>query len=130
MPATSLPRSGRTPPRKSASLLRTDSAFPHFELVWNQADEEADQELLLELQRRVVTELVDDLAGNIRKQGHEFEGGPSEQESNSWQRAIWLTTGWSKEALRDPRPDPKHRYQLPDYARVRPQDQDARTHGP
>lgn len=110
-------------------LASNGLCFPHFELVWGQA-EQADQELLLELQRRVVTELVDDLAENIRKQGHEFEDGPSEQESNSWQRAIWLTTGWSKEALRDPRPDPEHRYQLPDYARVRPADREPRDREP
>jgi hypothetical protein len=94
--------------------------FPHFQLVWERAEDPAEQELLLELQGRVVAELVRDLSENIRKQGHEVQGGPSERESNSWQRAIYLTTGWSKDALRDPRPDPERRYQLPEYARVRP----------
>ena len=94
--------------------------FPHFEMVWERAEDLVEQELLLELQGRVVAEVVNDLAENIRKQGHEVEGGPSERESTSWQRAIYVTAGWSKDALRDPRPGPERRYQLPEYARVRP----------
>jgi hypothetical protein len=94
--------------------------FPHFQLTWERAEELVEQELLLELQGRVVAEIANDLAENIRKQGHEVAGGPSERESSSWQWAIYLTAGWSKEALRDPPPDPDRRYQLPEYARVRP----------
>ena len=94
--------------------------FPHLRLVWERAGDPADRELLLELQRRVIANVANDLHENIRKQGHEYPGTPTEQETRSWERAIFLTVGWSREALRDPPPAPDERYQLPDYARVRP----------
>jgi hypothetical protein len=89
--------------------------FPHFAMVWDRADE-AHRELLLELQRRVVSETADQLSENIRKQGHEYDGDPEEHEAESWRRAIYLTAGWEKEALRDePTGQP---YEVPDYAKI------------
>jgi hypothetical protein len=92
--------------------------FPHFAMVWARAEDGEERELLLDLQRRVVADVITGLEANIAKQGHEQAEGPSDRESMSWQRAIHLTAGWSKEALRDDPPDPEHRYQLPEYARV------------
>jgi hypothetical protein len=111
---------------ESSRALLLDSnglCFPHFALVWDRANREQ-RELLLELQHRVVTETADGLSENIRKQGHEYEGDPEERESESWRRAIYLTAGWEKAALRD---DPPERpYEVPHYARIatsnKPQD--------
>jgi hypothetical protein len=94
--------------------------LPHFELAWRAADSPSKRELLLEVQRRAVNQTVGDLVENVRKQGHEYEGEPEEREASSWQRAIHLTAGWSKDALRDERPAPGQRYELPHFARVRP----------
>lgn len=94
--------------------------FPHFALAWRAANERQ-RELLLEVELRAARQVVKDLVENVRKQGHEYPGEPEEREATSWQRAIHLTAGWSKEALRDEPPPPERRYQLPDYARVRPQ---------
>ena len=89
--------------------------FPHFALVWDRAD--ADQrQLLLELQRRVVSGTTDHLQENIRKQGHEYDGEPKDHEAESWRRAIYLTAGWEKEALRDEPPERPD--EIPHYARV------------
>ena len=89
--------------------------FPHFAQVWNRANHEQ-RELLVELQRRVVSETADQLSENIRKQGHEFDGEPDRHEAESWRRAIYLTAGWEKEALRD---EPTGRpYEVPEYARI------------
>jgi hypothetical protein len=89
--------------------------FPHFAMVWDRADQ-GERELLLELQRRVVSETADHLSENIRKQGHEFDGDPEEHEAESWLRAIYLTAGWEKAALRDDPPD--RPYEVPHYARI------------
>jgi hypothetical protein len=110
------------PSSRERLLKGSGLCFPHFELVWRHADERADRELLLELERRAVADLVRDLTENIRKQGHEYPGDPDKREADSWQLAIQLTTGWSREALRDEPPPPERRYQLPSYARVRPED--------
>jgi len=97
----------------------TGLCFPHFELVWDRAEDPGEQELLLDLQSRVVARLVEELSENIRKQGHEYDGKPADQEDSSWRRAIYLTAGWPREALRDEPPAPEDRYILPDFARVR-----------
>lgn len=94
--------------------------LPHFELAWQTAGGPGQRELLLEVQRRAVNQVVRDLVENVRKQGHEYEGGPEEREASSWERAIHLTAGWSREALRDEPPEPGRRYELPHFARVRP----------
>jgi hypothetical protein len=94
--------------------------LPHFELTWRTAKEPSQRELLLDVQRRAVNAVVRDLLENVRKQGHEYRGDPDEREASSWQRAIHLTAGWSKEALRDDPPEPGRRYELPHFARVRP----------
>jgi hypothetical protein len=98
--------------------------FPHFELVWVRANG-AERTLLLDLQRRVVRETVDDLGENIRKLGHEFHGEPKEREADSWRRAMYLTAGWAKEALRD---EPVgHPYEVPHYARFATRTEPRRT---
>ena len=89
--------------------------FPHFELVWDRADPD-ERTMLLELQRRVVSETGHQLQENIRKQGHEYDGEPEDDEAESWRRAIYLTAGWEKEALRDE--PPERPYEVPHYARV------------
>ncbi len=102
-------------PRSRKLLLESNGlCFPHFAMVWGRANPEQ-RGLLLALQRRVVSETADHLSENIRKQGHEYEGGPEEHEADSWRRAIYLTAGWEKEALRDQ--PPEHPYEVPHYAR-------------
>jgi hypothetical protein len=94
--------------------------LPHFELTWRTANGPHQRELLLDVQRRAVNAVVRDLVENVRKQGQEYRGDPDDREASSWQRAIHLTAGWSKEALRDDPPEPGQRYELPHFARVRP----------
>jgi hypothetical protein len=70
------------------------------------------------VQRRVLSELIADLEENIRKQGHEYDGEPTEREAASWARAIQVTAGWPKESLRDPLPAPEDRYRPPDFSQT------------
>ena len=119
-----------TSPRSRERFLVSEGiCLPHFQLVWAYARDEGERELLLTVQRRVVAELIEDLGQNIRKQGHEYDGEPSEREGESWARAMRLTTGWPKEALRDPPPGPDERYVLPEFARVT-EEQRQRHHSP
>jgi hypothetical protein len=67
--------------------------FRHFDLVWGKARRDQ-RELLLEVQRRSVGSLVEQLREHIRKQGHEARDEPKGNEEDSWLRAIWLTAGW------------------------------------
>jgi hypothetical protein len=107
-------------PRSRERFLASNGiCFPHLGLVWERAGE-TERELLLEVQRRVIGELIAELGENIRKQGHEFDGEPSEREGDSWARAIQLTAGWPKEALRDPPPPPEDRYRPPDFSKATP----------
>ncbi len=103
---------------------------PHFRLAWEHAPDAEGQALLLDLQRRIVAELIDELRENIRKQGHEYEGEPSEREADSWERAIRLTVGWPKDQLRDPPPDPEDRYRPPEFAWAKPEKSDATSTRP
>jgi hypothetical protein len=105
--------------RSRERFLRSEGiCLPHLQLVFERAETDAERELVLAVQRRAVEGLIADLEENIRKQGHEYPGEPSEREADSWRRAIRLTVGWPKEELRDPPPAPEDRYQLPEYARI------------
>lgn len=71
--------------------------FPHFELVWASAD--ADQRsFVLDVQRRSLRRLGDDLREHVRKQGDEARHEPKGAEQDSWLRAIHLTGGWPRPA--------------------------------
>jgi hypothetical protein len=69
----------------------------HFDLVWAAARGPADQELLLEVQRRSIHNLRQELLEHARKQGHEAAGEAPGEEADSWQRAMYLTGGWPQE---------------------------------
>jgi hypothetical protein len=105
---------------RSRELFLTGNGicFPHLQLVWEQARNESEREILLSVQRRVLSELIADLEENIRKQGHEYDGEPTEREAASWARAIQVTAGWPKESLRDPLPAPEDRYRPPDFSQT------------
>jgi hypothetical protein len=100
---------------KQLLLESNGLCFPHFALVWDRGNR-GERELLRELQHRIVAGTAGDLSENIRKQGHEYDGDPAEHEASSWERAIFLTAGWSKESLRDEPPD--RPYEVPHYARI------------
>lgn len=106
------------PSSRERFLACNGICFPHLQLVWERARDDFERELLLSVQRRVLDRLIVDLEENIRKQGHEYDGGPSEKEADSWARAIQLTAGWPKEALRDPLPAPEDRYRPPDFSQT------------
>jgi hypothetical protein len=110
-------------PRSQAWFLESNGiCFPHLELVWQHTRTDGERHLLLEVQRRVIAELISDLSENIRKQGHEYAGEPSEKEDESWARAIRLTAGWPREVLRDPPVPPEERYRPPDFVTGRTPD--------
>jgi hypothetical protein len=68
--------------------------FPHFELVWASGGAPQARQLILDVQRRAVREILDDLREFIRKEGDEAKREPKGAEHDAWQRAIRLTTGW------------------------------------
>ena len=59
--------------------------LPHFEQVWAIADG-AQRELLLDVQRRALSEVVGALRKDVERQGSE--------QCRAWARAIALTAGW------------------------------------
>ena len=68
--------------------------FPHFELVWASGGAPRERQLILDVQRRAVGEILADLREFIRKEGNEAKHEPKGVEHDAWQRAIRLTTGW------------------------------------
>jgi hypothetical protein len=68
--------------------------FPHFELVWASGGTGKARRLVLDVQRRAVSELRGDLREFIRKEGAEFKHEPKGSEQDAWRRAIRLTAGW------------------------------------
>jgi hypothetical protein len=68
--------------------------FPHFELVWASGGTGKARQLVLDVQRRAVSELLGDLREFIRKEGAEFKHEPKGSEQDAWTRAIRLTAGW------------------------------------
>ena len=68
--------------------------FPHFELVWSIGGEPRVRELILDVQRRAVREILAALSEFIRKEGNEAKHEPKGAEQDAWQRAIRLTIGW------------------------------------
>ena len=68
--------------------------FPHFELVWASGGTAQVRQLIHDVQRRAVGEVLDDLREFIRKEGAEFKHEPKSTEQDAWLRAIQLTAGW------------------------------------
>lgn len=68
--------------------------FPHFELVWASGGSRQARQLLLEVQRRAVGEILTDLREFMRKEANEAKHEPKGAEHDAWRRAIRLTTGW------------------------------------
>jgi hypothetical protein len=71
--------------------------MPHFELVWRATSSDDERGLMLEVQRRVVADVAEDLREHIGKHDHRRKGEPKGKESDSWLRAIRLTAGWNRD---------------------------------
>jgi hypothetical protein len=71
--------------------------MPHFELVWSVTGSNDERRLILEVQRRVVAEVAEDLREHIDKHDHRRKGEPKGKEYDSWLRAIRLTAGWNRD---------------------------------
>jgi len=68
--------------------------FPHFKLTWQLARTRSDRELLLSVQRGTSESLLQDLGEHVRKHADQYRREAKGPEQDSWQRAIFLTTGW------------------------------------
>lgn len=68
--------------------------FPHFKLVWDHARTREDRELVLAVQRHASRSLLEELHEHVRKHDDKYRLEPKGPERDSWQRAIFLTTGW------------------------------------
>ncbi|HZU57937.1 MAG TPA: DUF6062 family protein [Actinocrinis sp.] len=82
--------------------------FPHFELAWEQARTRSDRELLLAVQRDASRSLLGELREHVRKHDDKYRHEPKGPERDSWQRAIFLTTGWPppKQSAAEPEEGP------------------------
>ena len=72
--------------------------FPHFALAWGAARTRSDRELLLSVQQGSAENLLAQLREHVRKHDDKFRHEPKGPERDSWQRAIFLTTGWPQPA--------------------------------
>jgi len=79
--------------------------FPHFELTWHLARTRGDRELLLSVQRSAAESLLDELNEHVRKHEDRYRHEPKGPEQDSWQRAIFLTAGWSAPAQSAAQPE-------------------------
>ena len=68
--------------------------FPHFKLAWQLARTRGDRELLLSVQQEAADFLLQELREHVRKHDDKYRHEPKGSERDSWQRAIFLTTGW------------------------------------
>jgi hypothetical protein len=68
--------------------------FPHFELVWSSGGMPEVRQLILDVQRRAVEEILGDLRESIRMEGAEFKDEAKGSEQDAWRRAIRLSAGW------------------------------------
>jgi len=68
--------------------------FPHFELVWASGGTSQARQVIHDVQRRAVAEVLDDLHEFIRKEGAECKHESKSKEQDAWRRAILLTAGW------------------------------------
>jgi Family of unknown function (DUF6062) len=67
----------------------------HFALTWAAASPDGEmRRLLLDVQRRAVGALRNELTEHIRKQSAEARDERAGPEAEAWRRALWLTGGW------------------------------------
>jgi hypothetical protein len=67
----------------------------HFALAHTAAAPDREmRRWLLDVERKAVRVLRDELSEHLRKQGAEARDEPSGPEADAWQRALWLTGGW------------------------------------
>jgi hypothetical protein len=79
--------------------------FPHFRLVWGVAQSRSEREFLLGVQRQATRNLLHDVSEHVRKHDDRYRHEPKGSESDSWQRAIFLTTGWPPPAATAGQPE-------------------------
>lgn len=68
--------------------------LPHFQLAWSSAPTVEQRDQLRGVQLAATSRLLRELREHARKQRAEASGEPAGVEADSWQRAIFLTTGW------------------------------------
>jgi hypothetical protein len=68
--------------------------FAHFELVWDAARDDSERGFLRGVQRDGARRLLGELQEHVRKHDNKFRHEPKGAESDSWQRAIFMTSGW------------------------------------
>ena len=68
--------------------------FAHFELVWDAARDDSERGFLRDVQRDGARRLLAELQEHVRKQDNKFRHEPKGAEIDSWQRAIFMTSGW------------------------------------
>jgi hypothetical protein len=71
----------------------------HFDLVWEATEVDAERTLILDVQRRAISALLDDLREHIAKHDHLRKDEPKGPELDSWLRAMQLTAGWRAREL-------------------------------
>jgi hypothetical protein len=67
-----------------------------------------DRELLLSVQQGSVETLLAQLRERVRKHDDKFRHEPEGPERDSWQRAIYLTTGWPPPSQSAAEPEQNH----------------------
>lgn len=75
---------------------------PHFRLLWDTSERHEDRELLRRVQARAATALAGHLREHLRKQRAEYRREAPGPEEDSWQRAIWTTSGWPSTPRAEP----------------------------
>ncbi len=83
-----------TPAYRSTLESSLGLCFPHFKLAWQLARTRDDRELLLSVQQDGADSLLQELRDHVRKHDDKYRHEAKGPERDSWQRAIFLTTGW------------------------------------
>jgi hypothetical protein len=82
----------------------------HFKLAWDTAKTAELHGHLLVVQSTATQRLLGELREHARKQRAEAAGEPSGDEADSWQRAIWMTSGWPAPERAASAPEGKNPY--------------------
>jgi hypothetical protein len=86
--------------------------IPHFHLARSMSRTSPEREMLTAVQRQASHRLIGELSEHVRKQRAEFSHEPKGAEASSWQRAIWLMTGWPAPARPASLPEGENPYHV------------------
>ncbi|HTZ63347.1 MAG TPA: DUF6062 family protein [Solirubrobacteraceae bacterium] len=83
---------------------------PHFRIAWQASQTSEQRQHLAVVEHTAALRLAGELREHARKQRAEAAGEPAGPEADSWQRAIWMSSGWPAPARAASAPEGENPY--------------------